>query len=295
MINIKTFWESFESHIKKYYGCVAVANIVIAFLSLSYFVDEPFIVVFIELIFAVVVSLFIKHCKVLSFIILLLTLVVFYRYFHAFDSFIKHNDFCGKDIVILVCIFIYPIVALLAICKLLQIFKENLFYFFLINIINVFFGILDSNNWQFFNILLAIIVFLLNFDNLNMICKKIFMISIKNTEENQQKLVMYRLFVLVGQILIYISIFLSKILCNYEECYKKNHINTDASAIVQCFLHHKNNVNVEYQSVVSVRLLVFFILCGISYVIYINFKNNIVALIKTYLLCETSVSVENAQ
>lgn len=291
MINIKTFCKSFESHIKQYRGCVITANIVIVFLLLSCFVDEPFIFVFVELIFAVVVSLFIKHCKVLSFIILLLTILVFSQYFHAFDSLIKHNDFYCKDIVVFVCIVIYPIVSLLAICKLLQIFKENLFYFFLINIINVFFGILDSNNWQFFNILLAIIVFLLNFDNLNMICKKIFMISIKNTEENQQKLVMYRLFVLVGQILIYISILLSKILCNYEECYKKNHINTDASAIVQCFLHHKNNVNVEYQYVISVRFIVLFILCCISYVIYMKFKNNIVALIKTHLLCETNVNV----
>ena len=86
---------------------------------------------------------------------------------------------------------------------------------FLISVLSIFFillGFLSESNWTIVALTITCIVFLLKFENLQILCKGIFDIKIEDSDSNKYKLIIINIMTVVFEAMLYLSLKLSEYL-----------------------------------------------------------------------------------
>lgn len=86
---------------------------------------------------------------------------------------------------------------------------------FLISVLSILFallGFLNESNWTIVALVIACVVFLLKFENLQILCKGIFDIKIEDSDSNKYKLIIINIMTVVFETMLYLSLKLSEYL-----------------------------------------------------------------------------------
>lgn len=174
----------------------------------------------ISLTVAFIINLFLGKHYIIGFIISLLTYIFFSMYTYS-NTYVTILNSSIKCIPILKCVLAILVVAIYfaVTCSFIYrsfqlVLKENTKLIFPVIALFVFFAILDNSNWEIVVLAVAVVTFVLEPKNLNILFKKVFHKKIKC---GKKTLVVLRICVLLLQVLVYLSMELSKLLGKFVE------------------------------------------------------------------------------
>lgn len=174
---------------------------------------EAFLLILL-LVSAFIINLFFRDRYIRGFTISLSAYICSIAYMSMLNDTIQNTPIIGDFIAILVAAIYFAITCSL-IYRFFQIFlKENTKLIFPVIALFVFFAILDNSNWEIAVLAVAVVTFVLEPKNLNILFKKVFHKKIKC---GKKTLVVLRICVLLLQVLVYLSMELSKLLGKFVE------------------------------------------------------------------------------
>lgn len=164
------------------------------------------------LVSAFIINLFFRDRYIRGFTISLSAYICFIAYASVLnDAIIQYTG----DFVAIPAVTIYFAVTCSFIYRSFQlVLKENTKLIFPVIALFVFFAILDNSNWEIVVLAVAVVTFVLEPKNLNVLFKKVFHKKIKC---GKKTLVVLRICVLLLQVLVYLSMELSKLLGKFVE------------------------------------------------------------------------------
>lgn len=170
---------------------------------------------FAVLLLAFYVNLILKKCYLHGFIISFLTYICSIAYMDVLNDIIQRINNIFGDFIAILAVTVYFAITCSFIYRSFQlVLKENTKLIFPVIALFVFFAILDNSNWEIVVLAVAIVTFVLEPKNLNILFKKVFHKKIKC---GKKTLVVLRICVLLLQVLVYLSMELSKLLGKFVE------------------------------------------------------------------------------
>ncbi|MFP1714389.1 hypothetical protein [Gardnerella vaginalis] len=166
------------------------------------------------LVSAFIINLFFKDCYIRGFTISLSAYICSIAYMDVLNDTIQHIPII-EDFIAIFAVTIYFAITCSFIYRSFQlVLKENTKLIFPVIALFVFFAILDNSNWEIVVLAVAVVTFVLEPKNLNILFKKVFHKKIKC---GKKTLVVLRICVLLLQVLVYLSMELSKLLGKFVE------------------------------------------------------------------------------
>lgn len=166
------------------------------------------------LVSAFIINLFFKDCYIRGFTISLSAYICSIAYMDVLNDTIQHIPII-EDFIAILAVTIYFAITCSFIYRSFQlVLKENTKLIFPVIALFVFFAILDNSNWEIVVLAVAVVTFVLEPKNLNILFKKVFHKKIKC---GKKTLVVLRICVLLLQVLVYLSMELSKLLGKFVE------------------------------------------------------------------------------
>ena len=166
------------------------------------------------LVSAFIINLFFKDCYIRGFTISLSAYICSIAYMDVLNDTIQHIPII-EDFIAILAVTIYFAITCSFIYRSFQlVLKENTKLIFPVIALFVFFAILDNSNWEIVVVAVAVVTFVLEPKNLNILFKKVFHKKIKC---GKKTLVVLRICVLLLQVLVYLSMELSKLLGKFVE------------------------------------------------------------------------------
>lgn len=169
---------------------------------------------FVVLLLAFYVNLILKKCYLHGFIISFLTYICSIAYMDVLNDIIQQIHIVGDFIAILAVVIYFAITCSFIYRSFQLVLKENTKLIFPVIALFVFFAILDNSNWEIVVLAVAVVTFVLEPKNLNILFKKVFHKKIKC---GKKTLVVLRICVLLLQVLVYLSMELSRLLGKFVE------------------------------------------------------------------------------
>lgn len=166
------------------------------------------------LVSAFIINLFFKDCYIRGFTISLSAYICSIAYMDVLNDTIQHIPII-EDFIAILAVTIYFAITCSFIYRSFQlVLKENTKLIFPVIALFVFFAILDNSNWEIVVLAVAVVTFVLEPKNLNILFKKVFHKKIKC---GKKTLVVLRICVLLLQVLVYLSMELYKLLGKFVE------------------------------------------------------------------------------
>lgn len=166
------------------------------------------------LVSAFIINLFFKDCYIRGFTISLSAYICSIAYMDVLNDTIQHIPII-EDFIAILAVTIYFAITCSFIYRSFQlVLKENTKLIFPVIALFVFFAILDNSNLEIVVLAVAVVTFVLEPKNLNILFKKVFHKKIKC---GKKTLVVLRICVLLLQVLVYLSMELSKLLGKFVE------------------------------------------------------------------------------
>lgn len=166
------------------------------------------------LVSAFIINLLFKDCYIRGFTISLSAYICSIAYMSMLNDTIQHTPIIGDFIAILVVAIYFAVTCSFIYRSFQLVLKENTKLIFPVIALFVFFAILDNSNWEIVVLAVAVVTFVLEPKNLNILFKKVFHKKIKC---GKKTLVVLRICVLLLQVLVYLSMELSKLLGKFVE------------------------------------------------------------------------------
>lgn len=167
------------------------------------------------LVSAFIINLFFKDCYIRGFTISLSAYICSIAYMDVLNDIIQRINNIFGDFIAILAVTIYFAITCSFIYRSFQlVLKENTKLIFPVIALFVFFAILDNSNWEIVVLAVAVVTFVLEPKNLNILFKKVFHKKIKC---GKKTLVVLRICVLLLQVLVYLSMELSKLLGKFVE------------------------------------------------------------------------------
>ncbi len=160
---------------------------------------------------------------------------------------------------------------------------------FLISVLSVLFtllGFLNESNWTIVALAITCIVFLLKFENLQILCKGIFDIKIEDSDSNKYKLISINIMTVVFEAILYLSLklseYLSELLNWIYDC-----INVSGESRLL-----NNEIITEHMWLGFYRFIILTVIFIIVYNLFQSKQNAISSFIKNIFDCEDNTQAK---
>ena len=182
---------------------------------------------------------------------------------------------------IVLCFFVYIIVKIFL--------QDSKFFTLSLSAFIILLGFLNESNWTIVALVIACIVFLLKFENLQILCKRIFDIKIEDSNSNKYKLIVIHIMTIVFEAMLCLSLKLSEYLSELLNWIYDCANISDSSKLLN------NEIITKHMWLGFYSFIILAVILVISFAVFNCKKDTISSYIKNIFYCEDTTQDQKNQ